>query len=148
MNEMYRKLQITVLWIFLAVGTPAGLTLILIKPGVLDEFLRSGKYEGSEITNAMTVQLAVFVIVPLVMAFLTMTLPYQANRLGNVIVGLVIAIFNGLDMFAHLADGEFGGEVLMITTMTLVALLIPWFAWHLPVPEESIAERERERMHA
>lgn len=147
MKDLYRKLQISMLWIFLAVGTPTGLALIIIEPGVLDEFLRTGTYEGSEITTAMTVQLAVFVIVPLVMAFLTLTLPYAANRLSNVIVGLVVAIFDGLDMVTHLADGEFGGEVLMITTMTMVALLIPWLAWHLPAPEKSIVEYERERMH-
>ena len=148
MKEMYSKLQISVLWIYLAVGTPTGLALILIKPGVLDEFLRSGEYEGSKITTAMTVQLALFVIVPLVMAFLTLTLPYAANRLSNVIVALVVAIFDGLDMVSHLADGTFSGEVLMIMTMVAVALLIPWLAWHLPAPERSTAERDGDRMHA
>jgi hypothetical protein len=121
--------------------------LIIIEPGVLDEFLGSGTYEGTEITTAMTVQLAVFVIVPLVMALLTLTLPHVANRLSNVILGLVMAIFDGMDMVTHLADGQFGGEVLMITTMTIVALVIAWLAWHLPAPEESIVEHERELMH-
>jgi hypothetical protein len=147
MKELYRKLQISVLWIFLAVGTPAGLALIIIEPGVLDEFLSTGTYEGTEITTAMTVQLAVFVIVPLVMAFLTLTLPHAANRLTNVIMGLVMAIFDGMDMVTHFADGQFGGEVLMITTMTIVALVIAWLAWHLPAPEKSIVEHRRELMH-
>lgn len=147
MNELYRKLQISVLWIYLAVGTPTGIALILIKPGVLAEFIRSGKYEGEEITTAMGVQLALFVVVPLLMAFLTLGLPYAANRLVNVIVGLVIAIFNGLDLVTHLADGQFSGEILMVTSMVVVALVIPWLAWHLPEPEASTTEHKRERMH-
>lgn len=147
MKELYRKLQISVLWIFLAVGTPAGLALIIIEPGVLEEFLSTGTYEGTEITTAMTVQLAVFVIVPLVMAFLTVTLPYAANRLTNLIVAVVMVIFDGMDMITHLVDGQFGGEVLMITTMTIVALVIALLAWHLPAPEKSIVEHERELMH-
>lgn len=147
MRELYRKLQISMLWIFLAVGTPAGLALIIIEPGVLDEFLETGTYEGTEITTAMTIQLAVFVIVPLVMAFLTLTLPYVANRLTNVIVALVMVVFDGIDMITHLTNGQFGGEVLMITTMTIVALVIAWLAWKLPAPERPIVERERELMH-
>ena len=141
MHELYRKLQISMLWIYVAVGTPAGLALILIKPGVLKEFLRTGEYEGTAITTAMTVQLAVFVIVPLLMAVLTLTLPYAANRPVNVVVGVVVAFFDGLDMVSHLTGGQFGGEFLMVASMTLAALVIAWLGWRLPAPEAAPVER-------
>ena len=71
--------------------------------------------------------------------------PDAANCPVNVVVGLVVAVFDGLDMVSHLTDGQFGGEFLMVTTMTVVALVIAWLGWRLPAPEAATVGREGAR---
>ena len=130
-------------------GTPAALALVVISPGVMREFLRTGAYQGTEITDAMTVQLAVFVIVPLLMAYLVTVLPIVVNRWTNVVLGLAMAVFDGMDLVEHLGNGNgaFGGEVLLTMTMVVVSLAIAWLGFRLPVATHPVVQAERELAH-
>jgi hypothetical protein len=143
MKEMYRKLQISVLWIFLAVsmtnGDGAGMDGTW-PPGRVSQ---QWDDRGMEVT-AVTVSFALSMIVPMVMPFLTLTLSHAANRWGNVIVGLAVAIVIGFDLVTHLTDGNLGGIALITATMLVAALLTSWLAWRLPAPQATVVEHERE----
>ena len=148
MKELSRRLQISLLWVYLAVGTPAALALVVVSPGVMKEFLRSGEYNGMQVTDAVTVQLAIFVIVPLAMAYLTTVLPLVVARWTNVVLGLVMAVFDGMDLVDHLGGGAaFGGEVLLTMTMVVVSLLVAWLGFRLPVGVQPAVQAERELVH-
>lgn len=133
-----RKHQISVLWISLAVMMSASMVLYLYAGGaeVLNG-IRIGVVEGERITTTMEVMVAAFWLVPLAMAFLTLTLPWAWNRWTNVVLGLAMAVFDGMDAVPALADGRFGGEILVTVVMTLVGVLIAWLGFRLPKPQPS-----------
>jgi hypothetical protein len=131
-NVTNRRIQISVLWISLAVMMSASMVLYLFGGGadVLDA-IRAGEVEGMEITTGLSMLFALFWLVPLVMAFLTVTLPLVVNRWVNVVMGAVWAVMNGMDAVEHLGGGELGGEPLLVTVMALVGLLIAWLGFRL-----------------
>lgn len=138
MDARNLKHQISVLWISLAVMMSASMLLYLYAGGgeVLDG-IRAGVVEGERITTTMEVMVAAFWLVPLAMAFLTFTLPWAVNRWANVVLGLAMAVLDGMDAVPALADGRFGGEILVAVVMTLVGVLIAWLGFRLPRPQRS-----------
>ena len=148
-----RKHVISVLWISLAVMMSASLLLYLYAGGgeVLDG-IRAGVVEGEEITTSVELMVAAFWLVPLAMAVLTLTLPWAVNRWANVVLGLAIAVLDGMDAVPALTEGTFGGEALVVVVMTLVGVLIAWLGFRLPKPEPRevgrTSEPVREHAHA
>jgi hypothetical protein len=146
-----RKHVISVLWISLAVMMSASLLLYLYAGGgeVLDG-IRAGVVEGEEITTSMELMVAAFWLVPLAMAVLTLTLPWAVNRWANVVLGLAIAVLDGMDAVPALTEGTFGGEALVVVVMTLVGVLIAWLGFRLPKPQPREVGRTSEpvREHA
>jgi hypothetical protein len=73
---------------------------------------------------------AVMMLVPLVMAFLSLTLKDSTNRWANVIVGIV---YTGFQLFALIetlaAPSVYAYSVLMETTKVVVPALIVWYSW-------------------
>ena len=78
---------------------------------------------------------AVIVLVPLVMAFLTLTLKDSINRWLNLILGVVFAIifFGNLVQLATTTPAAY---ILLLSIAGLIApILIVWYAWKWPKPE-------------
>lgn len=148
-NVMKRTMQISVLWISLAVLMSAAMVLSLFGGGadVLDG-IRAGELEGMQITSGLTMLFALFWLVPLAMAFLTVTLPLTVNRWVNVVVGAVWALMSGLDAVQHLGAGELSAEPLLVVVMTLVSVLVVWLAWGLSKPASTTKEHVPEHVHA
>ena len=147
-NVMNRKMQISLLWVSLAVMMSAVMVLYLFGggPDVLDA-IRAGEVEGMQITAGLSMLFALFWLVPLAMAFLTVTLPLAVNRWVNVVMGAVWALMNGMDAVEHLGAGELGGEPLLVVVMALASLLVVWLAWHLPKPTSTTTEQVPEQAH-
>jgi hypothetical protein len=71
--------------------------------------------------------LAAILLVPLVMAFLTLTLKDKANRWTNIIVGIVfvgLGALNFADPAMHTAHG-----ILMSIALFIAPVLIVWYAY-------------------
>ncbi len=119
------KIKISVLWLFSAVAFLAHQILALLEPGVIAGIM-AGEVEGMKIGPELILLFAVLFLVPLIMAFLSLTLKDSINRWANIIVGAVFAaLFIGVLMTA----AKLSGETLM-TLSTIVALvLIVWYAW-------------------
>ena len=73
MTSVLWRMRVAVLWIFVAVSMSAHILLALTMPGMLDD-LMEGRIGEMEITGGVITFFAVFWIVPLTMAFLTLTL--------------------------------------------------------------------------
>ncbi len=71
--------------------------------------------------------LAVMLLVPLVMAFLTLTLKDSMNRWANIIVGIVFAGL-GLLNFADPAMHT-GHQRLIAIALFVAPVLIVWYTW-------------------
>ncbi len=119
------KIKISVLWLFSVVAFLAHQILALLEPGVIAGIM-AGEVEGMRIGPELILLFAILFLIPLIMAFLSLTLKDSINRWANIIVGAIFAAFF-IDVIATAA--KLSGETLM-TLSTVVALaLIVWYAW-------------------
>ena len=124
------KIKISVLWLFYTVAFLTVMILGTMEPGVLDQFLDTGEIGGMKIGQELLLFFAVMMLVPLVMAFLSLTLKDSTNRWANVVVGIV---YTGFQLFALIETltlpTVYAYAVLMEATKVVVPILIVWYAW-------------------
>jgi hypothetical protein len=123
------KIKIAVLWlIYAAVGLGTGFYM-LWEQGVIEQLI-AGEIAGTEITPEMMIINAVMLLVPLVMAFLSVTLKDSINRWANIIVGIFSI---GLLLVMSIAEAPTrtpaAYAMLLMLSMLATAVLIVWYAW-------------------
>jgi len=123
------KIKIAVLWLFPLVGFLASMVLMLTEPGILTELLEEGTIQGIRMGAELLLAGAIIdVLVPLVMAFLSLTLKGSINRWLNILVGGVYAVLEFITLVEKLAAQK--GYVVLMLVVAIVALaLIVWYAW-------------------
>ncbi len=132
MEILLLKIRIAVLWIFMAVAMSASMVLWFMGPGAIDEIM-SGTMEGLRITTGLLLFFSLFWLIPLAMAFLSITLKDVANRKVNIILGIIFAVFYIGHLFMHLIKGPLTILiVLMCILMIILPVLIFWYAWKWP----------------
>lgn len=136
------KLRVSTLWIFLGVGMLAMMFAVIMPSGVLAEYVATGRFEGETIDATMlTAMVALFCLLPLAMAFLTVALPDSISRYANAILGVVAAAMWAWDVAEHATKGLEPGALLTVT-LIVAGLLIVWHAWKWPKPaEQDMPER-------
>ena len=123
------KIKNAVFWLFIAVAMSANTILYLIVPGVIDE-IRAGKIVGMQAGNELILGMAiVYFWVPLVMAVLSLTLKYKANRWVNIIFGIFYAVFILFELTMNVTTVAYPYAILMDVSVFAVAALIVWNAW-------------------
>ena len=124
------KLKTSVLWLFYTVAFLAVMTLGSLEPGVMKQFLDTGEIGGMKIGQELLLFFAVMILVPLVMAFLSLTLKDSTSRGANVVVGIV---YTGFQLFALIETltltTVYAYAVLMETAKVVVPALIVWYSW-------------------
>jgi hypothetical protein len=121
------KIKISVLWLFGSVAFLAHQILVLIEPGIIAQ-LMAGEAEGLKIGPELILFFAILVLVPLVMAFLSLTLKDSMNRLVNIIVGAVFAALWFIGVVSATLSA-YWGEALMTLSAVVASILIVWYAW-------------------
>lgn len=121
------KIKITVLWLFAAVAFLAHQILVLMEPGIIAQ-LMAGEAEGQKIGPELILSFAILMLVPMVMAFLSLTMKDSMNRWVNIIVGAVFAAlwFTGV---VDAARSAYWGGALMMLSAVVASALIVWYAW-------------------
>ena len=125
MGNLNLKVKIAVLWLFMAVAYSAHMALSIFEPGVI-ELITDGKMQLSEGDFIFSVLFAW--LIPLTMAFLSLTLKVSTNRWSNIIVGIV---WVGLGIW-EIGDALIRGWLtitLVSVSKTVAAALIVWYAW-------------------
>jgi len=102
--------------------------LMLVEPGVLEQFLSSGEIGGEKIGPELLLLFAIIVLVPLIMAFLSLTLKDSTNRWANIIVGIVFTVFQ-LDALIETLAQPSAWAILMELSKVVAPALIVWYAW-------------------
>lgn len=106
------------------IGLEGGrMLLYLVVPGALEEML-AGEMEGEILDDAMGFFMAMIVVIPLVMAAVTLLAGDRASRYVNVVVGLLFGFFAAFAVVSHLSAGEFNGHILMAAVGGAIAFLI------------------------
>jgi hypothetical protein len=129
------KMRIAVLWIFMAVAMSASMELSVFEPGVVGQ-IASGKMQIGEETFLF---MALFWLIPLAMAYLSLTLKYSANRWANITLGIVFTAVNIVHSLFELMVQpsihmvQWSPHQLLIDGAAVVATaLIVWHAWKWP----------------
>jgi uncharacterized membrane protein len=123
------KIKISVLWLFAAVAFLSYSILQIMEPGTLEQVMAE-KVEFLTITPTVILMFAVVMLVPLVMAFLSLILNNPVNRVANIIVGVVYAVQWFGDFVNDVEMSKLSAGRTLVTFSTIVAFaLIVWYAW-------------------
>jgi cytochrome bd-type quinol oxidase subunit 2 len=110
----------------------SGLWVALMLTYLLGDVLRifsgdfaAGEISGLEISQSMYLGMAVLMVIPILMVFLSLTLPAKANRWVNIILAAFFFVFNliGLPTYPSLYD-----QFLILVGLGFNVLTI-WYAW-------------------
>jgi hypothetical protein len=119
------KIKIAVLWLVWECGGIVQLMLYAFQPGVMEQ-INAGELVGDQTTPELLPVFAFIFLIPLVMAFLSLTLKDSTNRWANIIVGMGYTVFCLIDSGKHMAEPFY---VLYGITGVVVTALVIWFAW-------------------
>jgi len=130
MENLDLKIKLVVLWLSFEAAVLAHLALEAFQPGMLEEAT------ADVYIAEMLLLFAVILLVPLVMAFLSLTLMDSTNRWANMIFGIV---FTGLAIFGLITDltapSIYAYAILLSTAGVVAPALIAWYAWKWPKQE-------------
>ena len=121
------KIKISVLWLFTIVAGLASAILGLMEPGMIEQIM-TGEVEGMEISPEFLLLFAIIFLIPLVMAFLSLTLKGSINRWANIIVSIVWAGLGLTDIPTFVAKPS-AYAILMWLPGIVAPALIAWYAW-------------------
>jgi hypothetical protein len=116
------RIKLSILWIFIAVAASAHAILYFMEPGAIEEL------KEMVIGPGMMLFMALFWLIPLVMAFLSLTLKDIANKRINLVIGGIFTILNIGHLFEHLVQPSVH-QLLIVGSTVVVSILIIWYAW-------------------
>jgi len=124
------KIKISVLWLIYGVAVLAEAILGYLELGVIEQVI-AGEIEGMQITPEVLLVFAIIFLIPLVLAFLSLTLKDSINRWLNIIAGIVLAVFGLMGPVEYLAkQSVYSAYVTLFGIVLVVAsALIVWYAW-------------------
>jgi hypothetical protein len=79
---------------------------------------------GMQATQGMLLLIAIIMLVPIIMVVLTLTIPYPAIRWVNIVVAILVVVFNLLGLPYKGAYDNF----LIVVSFVFNALTV-WYAW-------------------
>ncbi len=128
MERLTWKIRISVLWLFMAVAMSAHSVLAFMERDVVEQVWEM------QLSAGMFVFMALFWLIPLIMAFLSLTLQDAANRWANIVLGVVFTLLNIWHLTEHLAP-PLVHQILVIGSTIVVTALIAWHALKWPEQE-------------
>jgi len=119
-----------VLWLIYGGASLTSAILGIFELGMIEQII-TGEVEGMTIGPELLLVFAITLLVPLIMAFLSLTLKDSTNRWANIIVGIVFAGLGLLGPIDYLArQSAYIAYVTLIGIVGFVAAaLIVWYAW-------------------
>ena len=130
METLRWKTRIAVLWVLMAVAMSAHSIMGVMEPGAAEKVAK----EVAAMGPGMLVFMALFWLVPLWLAFVSMTVKGSCNRWTNFVLGIIFTILNIVHLVEHLAEPSV--VLILIVGSTVVATaLIAWYAWKWPKQE-------------
>lgn len=87
---------------------------------------KAGEIAGMQVSQGMYLGLAVLLLIPIVMVFLSLVLNNPANRWVNIIAAVILFVFNiiGLPGYPSLYD-----KFLIVVGLVFNGLTV-WYAWN------------------
>jgi hypothetical protein len=111
----------------MAVAMAAHFSFGAMVPGGLEKIISEAETMGLGI-------MVLFWLVPLWLAFVSITVKGSSNRWVNFVLGIVFTILNIWHFVEHLAEPS-AEQILILGSTVAVAALIAWYAWTWPKQE-------------
>ena len=121
------KIKVSVLWLFASIAFLAHQIILLMEPGIIAQ-LMAGIAEGQKISSGTILFSSILMLIPMIMAFLSLTLKGSLNRWLNIIVGTVFAVLWFISV-TEAAKSAYWGGALMTLSAAVASALIVWYAW-------------------
>jgi len=114
------KIKLSALWVALMLTYLLGDVLRIFAGD-----FKAGEIGGMQISQKMYLGLAILMVIPIIMVFLSLTLKYPVNRWANIIVAILFFVFNliGLPTYPGAYD-----KFLIIVGLVFNVLIV-WYAW-------------------
>ena len=114
------QIKLSALWIALMLTYLLGDVLRIFSGD-----FQAGEIGGMKVSQGMYLGLAMLMVIPVVMVFLSLTLTQPVNRWVNIIVPIFFFVFNaiGLPTYPSLYD-----KFLIVVGLVFNALTV-WYAW-------------------
>jgi len=114
------KIKLSALWVSLMLTYFLGDVLRIFSGD-----FNAGAIGDMQISQGMYLGMAVLMVIPIVMVFLSLTLKYKANRWANIAVATFFFLFNavGLPTYPSIYD-----QFLIVVGLVFNVLTV-WFAW-------------------
>jgi hypothetical protein len=103
----------------------------MIRPGILEEML-SGTYEGIPLTEVVFLYFSLIWLIPLAMAFLSLTLKGSVIRWANIVLTIIWEVLWVIDT---VEGGLLLAQYLINIAMLVVSSTILWYSWNWPKEE-------------
>ena len=120
------RIRLSALWVALMLTYLLGDVLRIFS----GDFV-AGEMSGMQISQGLMLGMAVLMVIPIVMVFLSLTLPAKVNRWANIILSIFFFVFNaiGLPTYPSLYD-----QFLIVVGLVFNVLTV-WIAWKGPKQE-------------
>ena len=105
MDGLLFRTRVAVLWVAITVALMGSWLLILYEAGRLEELL-AGEIEGEPLDDTVRFTFAAMVMLPLVMASVTLLLSDRVNHYVNVVAGAALGLFGVYVGGSELLSGE------------------------------------------
>ena len=115
------RIRLSALWVALMLTYLLGDVLRIFS----GDFV-AGEVSGMQISQGLMLGMAVLMVIPIVMVFLSLTLPAKVNRWANIILPIAFLVFNaiGLPTYPSLYD-----QFLIVVGLVFNVLTV-WYAWN------------------
>ncbi|MFX1484753.1 MAG: DUF6326 family protein [Promethearchaeota archaeon] len=127
---MEMKVKLSLLWVARMLVSIQGDVIRYLEPGMLEDII-NGTLD-IPMTEEMLAALAVIMMIPIFMVFLSLELPYKANRWANIIVAIFFIVIDGIGFIIARPLYE---NILGIGYVVFCALIV-WYAWKWPKQED------------
>jgi len=122
------KLRMMVMWIWTAIGMTATLVFILLDPARLEKIMSKIEALGP----SWHIIGPLFGLIPLIMAFLTITLKERANRLTNRILSIIYTALVLADFVQMLLEPA-AYQIIIVGSVVVAAAYIIFYSWKWPI---------------
>lgn len=123
MDALSFRTRVAVLWVAAAIAMAGSMVFYLLIPGALEEIL-AGEIEGETLNDALGFVMSLFVVIPIVMAAVTLLINDRLNRYVNSSAGMAIGLFSVFVVVGETSGGDFNAHVLMAALAGALAFLI------------------------
>ena len=117
------KLKLSLLWVARMLVGLQGDVIRYMEPGMLEDII-NGTLD-IPLTEDMLAIMAVMMMIPIFMVFLSLELPYKINRLTNIVIAIFFIIIDGIGFIIARPLYE---NILGIGYVVFCVLIV-WYAW-------------------